>query len=109
MKNKVQDGSTLTYVAAATIASGAGVLLGGTVFGVNAYNVVSGDSGEAHITGVFNLPKAAVTNNAFAAAYWDNTNKVTTTSASGNTLIGFYTEAGGSAAVTPVRLVPKAA
>jgi predicted RecA/RadA family phage recombinase len=109
MKNKVQDGLTLTYVAVATIAAGAGVLLGGTVFGVNSYNVVSGDSGEAEITGVHNLPKAAVTNTAFAAAYWDNTNKVTTTSSSGNTLIGFYTEAGGSAAVTPVRLVPKAA
>lgn len=109
MKNRVQTGTTLTFVAAAALASGAGFLLGTTLFGVNSYDVETGESGEAEIEGVFVLPKAAVTNTAFAAAYWDNTNKVTTTTSTSNTLIGFYTEAGASGAATPVRLIPKAA
>lgn len=109
MKNFVQKGDKLTFVAAATIAAGAGVLLGTAVFGVNSYNVVSGDSGEVMVEGVFTLPKAAVVTTAFAAAYWDNAAKVTTNVSSGNTLIGFYTEAGGSAVATPVKLTPKGA
>ncbi len=109
MKNKIQSGHTLTFVAAGALLSGAGVLLSATLFGVNAYDVAAGQSGEADIEGVFLLPKAAVTNTQFAAAYWDNTNKVTTNVASGNTLIGFYTEAGGSSVATPVKLIPKAA
>lgn len=109
MKNFVQPGHTITYIAAATILSGAGVLLGTAVFGVNSYNVVSGDSGELVREGVFTLPKAAVVTTAFASAYWDNTAKVTTNVSSGNTLIGFYTEGTGSAVATAVCLVPKAA
>lgn len=109
MKNRVQLGNTLTFIAAADIASGAGVLLGGTVFGVSATAVKSGAEGEAQIEGVFLLPKAAQATTAFAAAYWDNTAKVTTTTAASNTLIGFYTIAGASGVATPVRLVPKAA
>lgn len=109
MKNRVQLGNTLTFIAAADVLSGQGLLLGGTVFGVSAYTVKSGEEGEAQIEGVFSLPKAAVTNTAFAAAYWDNTNKVVTTTATSNTLIGFFTIAGASGVATPVRLVPKAA
>jgi predicted RecA/RadA family phage recombinase len=109
MKNFVQKGDVLTFISAATILSGAGVLLGTAVFGVNSYSVVSGDSGELVVEGVFTLPKAAVVTTAFAAAYWDNTNKVTTNVSSGNTLIGFYTEAGASAVATPVKLTPKGA
>lgn len=109
MKNRVQLGNTLTFIAAADVLSGQGLLLGGTVFGVSAYDVKTGAEGEAQIEGVFNLPKAAVVNTAFAPAYWDNTNKVTTPTAGSNTLIGFYTLAGASGAATNVRLVPKAA
>lgn len=109
MKNFVQPGQTLSFVVAAAIASGAGLLLGGTVFGVSAGNYAIGETGEAVIEGVFTLPKAAVVSTAFQAAYWDNTNKVVTNVASGNTLIGFFTEASASGVATPVRLVPKAA
>lgn len=109
MKNRVQTGSTLTFVAAAALLSGAGVLLSATLFGVATTDVANGATGEADIEGVYLLPKAAVATAAFSAAYWDNTNKVTTNVASGNVLIGFYTEAGASAAATPVRLIPKAA
>lgn len=109
MKNYVQEGCTVTFTAGADITSGSGLLLGSTLFGVACTNVANGAVGEAMICGGFSLPKAAVTNTAFAAAYWDNTNKVTTTSSSGNTLIGFYAEAGGSAVATTVILIPKAA
>lgn len=109
MKNYVQPGNVLTFVAAAALASGAGVLLSATLFGVTTGALANGETGEAAIEGVFTLPKAAVTNTAFAAAYWDNTNKVTTNVSSGNVLIGFYTEAGASGVVTPVKLIPKAA
>lgn len=109
MKNKIQSGHTLTFIAAGALLSGAGVLLGSTLFGVNAYDVATGQSGEADIEGVFLLPKAAVVNTAFAPAYWDDSNKVTTTTATDNELIGVYTEAGASGVATPVKLIPKAA
>ena len=109
MKNYVQAGNIVTFTAAAAILSGAGVLLSATLFAVATSDVANGAEGEAAIEGVFNLPKAAVVTTKFAAAYWDNTAKVTTNVSSGNALIGFYTEAGASAAVTPVKLIPKAA
>ena len=109
MKNHVQEGRTLSFVAPADLAPGAGVLLSATLFGVNTYQVATGATGEAVIEEVFALPKAAITNTRFAAAYWDNTNKVTTNVASGNVLIGVYTEASGPSLATPVRLIPKAA
>lgn len=109
MKNYVKPGNVLTFTAAAAIASGSGVLLGATAFGVSCQTLAINETGEAAVEGVFDLPKAAVVTTAFAAAYWDNTNKVTTNVSSGNTLIGYYTEAGASAAVTPVKLIPKAA
>lgn len=109
MKNYVQPGKTVTFTAAADIASGAGLLLGTTLFGVATGDVASGEVGEAMIESVFTLPKAAVVVTAFAAAYWDNTAKVTTNVSSGNTLIGFYTEGSASGVATAVRLIPKAA
>lgn len=109
MKNYVQQGKTVTFVASAALLSGAGVLLSATLFGVATTDVAIGATGEALIEDVVSLPKAAVVTTAFAAAYWDNTAKVTTNVSSGNVLIGFYTEAGGSAVATPVKLIPKAA
>lgn len=109
MKNYVQAGTVLTFTATAAILAGSGVLLGAALFGVTTGDVASGADGEAAVEGVFTLPKAAVATTKFAAAYWDNTAKVTTNVSSGNTLIGVYTEATGSAVATAVRLIPKAA
>lgn len=109
MKNFVQSGQTLSWTVAAVIAAGAGVLLGGTVFGVSAGNYAIGETGEAVVEGVFTLPKAAVVSTAFQAAYWDNAAKLVTNVASGNTLIGFFTEGSASGVATAVKLVPKAA
>ena len=58
MKNFIQSGHRLTFVAAATIASGALVQIGEYV-GINSYDVVSGEEGELSLTGVYNVPKTA--------------------------------------------------
>ncbi len=107
MKNFVQEGKTLTFTAGATIAAGAGMLLGDQgLFGINSYDVVSGDSGEAMVNGVFDLQAAAVTADPFDLAYWDDANSVVTNVSSGNTKIGYFTEAVTSGAIVPVLLTP---
>lgn len=99
MKNFIQKGGTLTFVAAAALASGAGVLLGDQgLFGVNSYDVAIGEEGEAAVEGVFNLPKVAATAiDRFDIAYWDDTNKVLTPTASTHNAVGYFTQAALSA------------
>jgi predicted RecA/RadA family phage recombinase len=109
MKNYVQPGKTVSFVAAAAIESGVGFLLGADLFGVSCGKYAIGETGEAAIEGVFTLPKAAVVTTAFAAAYWDNTAKLVTNVSSGNKLIGAFTEGTASGIATPVKLIPKAA
>lgn len=92
MKNFVQEGKTMTITAGATIASGAGVLVG-SVFGVAVSSAVSGDKLPLALEGVYNLPKATGAISQGAKVYWDDTNKNVTTTASGNTLIGYAWDA----------------
>lgn len=58
MKNKVQEGKVMPFVAAADVASGEAVVIGSLV-GVSATAVASGDSGSAAIAEVYRLPKAS--------------------------------------------------
>lgn len=93
MKNYVQDGGTINVAAPYAVASGGGALVG-VLFGVAQSAAASGAEVPLVVTGVFTLPKAA--SQAWtvgARVYWDNTNKVCTTTASGNTLIGIATRA----------------
>jgi len=93
MKNYVSAGDTITFTAAAAHNSGDGVLLG-SLFGVAANDVAIGDQGVLRLEGVYSLPKAA--SQAWtvgAKVYWDDTNKVCTTTATGNKLIGVATAA----------------
>lgn len=110
MKNFIQSGHTLTFIATAVLASGAGVLLGDQgLFGVNLYKVAIGDEGEAKVDGVVDLPKAAVAIDRFDRAYWDDTNKVVTNVATDNTIIGYFTtDAAGGDATVNVMLTPVA-
>lgn len=106
MKNYVQKGETLTFTAAATIAGGAGMLLGDEgLFGVNSFDVVSGDEGEAQVEGVFNLPLAAVSVSQFDRAYWDDSAK-NVTNVDTNTPCGFFLADSSGSEDVPVRLVP---
>ncbi|MFD2855403.1 DUF2190 family protein [Seohaeicola zhoushanensis] len=73
--------------------------MSGTLFGVCAGSIADGETGEIKTTGVFELPK--VGSQAWtvgAKVYWDDTNKVCTTTATANTLIGVAYEAVGSGA-----------
>ena len=88
MKNFVQPGDVVSVTAPAAVASGQGVLVG-ALFGVAVNAAASGASVEIATTGVHNLAKT--TGQAWtqgALVYWDNTNRLVTTTASGNTLIG---------------------
>ena len=90
MKNYVQSGDTITFTAADATASGAGVLLG-SLFGVSAATYGAGAEGEMKTSGVFDLTAdPAATATVGAKAYWDDTNKRVTATASGNTLIGCF-------------------
>ena len=98
MKNYVDDGATVTVAAPYAVASGAGALLG-TLFGVAQAAAANAATVVLVTRGIFYLPKAA--SQAWtvgAAIYWDDTNKVCTTTATGNTLIGKAVAAVGSGA-----------
>lgn len=88
MKNFVQDGDLVTVAAPYDVASGAGALVG-TLFGVASSTAASGADVVIATEGVFTLAKvSAQAWTVGAAIYWDNTDKVCTTTSSGNTLIG---------------------
>jgi predicted RecA/RadA family phage recombinase len=87
-KNYVQAGDTVTLLAPADVLSGAGLLVG-TLFGVAQGDALSGAEVEAGLTGVYDLAKVSA--QAWAAGdpiYWDNSAKLATTTAAGNTPIG---------------------
>ncbi len=93
MKNFVQPGANLTLPAPYDRLSGEGALIG-SIFGVASNDVASGDDDVFVTEGVFDLAKAG--SQAWtvgAKIYWDNTNKVCTTTATSNTLIGAATAA----------------
>lgn len=98
MKNYVQPGNTITLTAPYAVASGDGLLVG-SVFGVAAGDAANAETVEAALIGVFDLKKVA--SQAWAVGdkiYWDNTAKVATKTASGNTAIGVAVEAVGGGA-----------
>lgn len=82
------------------VSSGQGVQVG-RIFGVALANAASGETVAVHRGGVAELPKA--TGQAWTvgqAVYWDDTNRVCTTTAGTNLLIGAVFEAAVSAATT---------
>jgi len=87
MQNYVHKGNTLTVTAPYAVNSGAGVLVG-HIFGIACFTVASGAIVEAQVEGVFDLAKDTSTFNAGDYVYWDNTNKVATSTATSNTKIG---------------------
>ena len=93
MKTYVQPGNTITLTAPYAVASGDGLLVG-SIFGVAAGTAALGETVEAALVGVYELKKLG--SQAWAVGdriYWDNTNKETTKTATGNTAVGVATEA----------------
>lgn len=91
-KGFVQDGDVLTLTAPYAVQSGGGALVG-AIFGVALAAVANGARGEFMVNGVHDIPKATGAVSEGAKIYWDNTNKVVTATASGNTLIGAAVQA----------------
>jgi predicted RecA/RadA family phage recombinase len=88
MKNYIMDGEALELTAPYAVVSGGGALVG-SIFGVAKSDVANGALGVFQLTGVIELAKtSAEAWTVGALVYWDNTNKVATSSASGNKLIG---------------------
>ena len=104
MKNYVQPGNTLTFTAAAAIASDEGLLMG-TLFGVATASATTGQPVEATLVGVDDLPKITGAIAAGQKVYWDAVAKAVTTVVGTNKAIGAAIEAALSgAALTRVRL-----
>ena len=88
MQNYIQPGDVVTVAAPAAVSSGDGVLVG-TLFGVAAFDADSAANVEIKTRGVFELAKnSAEAWTVGIAIYWDNTNKVVTSTSTSNTLIG---------------------
>jgi predicted RecA/RadA family phage recombinase len=89
MKNFVQDGETLTVPAPSGGAVSGQPYLIGAMFGIAATSAPQTEEFELVTEGVYDVTKAA--SQAWtvgAAVFWDNTNRVFTTTASGNTRVG---------------------
>ncbi|MEP3441214.1 MAG: DUF2190 family protein [Sulfitobacter sp.] len=88
MRNYIQPGVSITVTATAAAASGDGVKIG-NLFGIAAGDAAIGDKLTLTTEGVFGMPKpSANTFDVGALAYWDDTAKMVTSTASGNTRIG---------------------
>lgn len=99
MRNFTAVGNTLTLTAPYDVASGGGALVGAT-FGVSKGTLKAGQRGPFDVVGCFDLPKDANAAGEGVRAYWDNTNKVVTATAAGNTLIGVFTAARAAGTAT---------
>ncbi len=88
MRNFIQNGKTITLAAPYAVTSGDGLLVG-SIFGVASNDAANTAEVEVALEGVFSLKKtSAQAWTVGAVIYWDDTNKVCTTTASTNKLIG---------------------
>lgn len=106
MKNKIQDGNTLTLTAPYDVKSGDGFQVG-DIFAVAEYDAAEDAVVEGRVVNVFELPKkAADTVTLGLKLYWDDTNKEVTVTSTDNKFIGHATAAAAGADThVKVRLV----
>ncbi len=98
--NYIQAGVVLDHTAAADIVSGEVVVMGVRV-GVALADIATGDTGAVQVDGVFEVAKTSANTPAQGAAlYWNSTADEATTTASGNTLMGYAVEAAGAGVLT---------
>jgi len=84
------DGASIDYTPGADVAAG-DVIVQGELVGVARTPIAAGALGSLAVAGVFDFAKATGGGTAITAGanvYWDDTNNVATTAASGNKLIG---------------------
>ncbi|MCH4294221.1 DUF2190 family protein [Shewanella sp. 3B26] len=105
MKNRVQDGKTITLIPTADVASG-GALLAGAMLAVAITAVAENTPGEFVAEGVYELPKASAdTVTAGDQLYWDDTAQELTTTATDNTPAGkAWADAGNGETLVSVKI-----
>jgi len=103
----VHDGSSIDYTPSAAVAAG-DVVVQADLIGVARTPIAANALGSLAVRGVFDVPKATGGGSAIAVGstvYWDATNKVATTTAAGNKLLGKTIKAAADAdAIVRVRL-----
>lgn len=90
-KNYKRDGETIDFTAAADVASGKLVIVGGVAC-VSLNDVKSGAKGVGHAKGVWELPAVASATAAQGALAYATSTGTVTGVATGNTLIGRFWE-----------------
>jgi predicted RecA/RadA family phage recombinase len=115
MRNFVQDGNVLTLVVPqGGVLSGHPIIVG-SIFGIAAHDALEYAEVEAHVVGVFELPKGSGQIDQGGIAYWDDAlGVVKAVSAPGLFAIGVATETAATDASTcrvrlsgiPVSAVP---
>ncbi len=95
----VHEGASIDYTPGAAVAAG-DVVVQGELVGVAKTPIAASTLGSLAVDGVFDFAKATGGGTAITAGanvYWDNTNKVATTTATGNKLIGKCVKAAADA------------
>ena len=101
MKNFRRSGNSIPVAApAGGVVAGDGVLVG-SLFGIAAADAAEGATVEIALIGVFEVKKTSAQAWTIGAkVYWDAANKVATTTASGNSLIGVAVEQAANPSAT---------
>ena len=96
----VQDGCAIDYMPGAAIAAG-DVVVQGDLVGVAKRPIAANELGAIEVEGVFDFAKnTGVAYTVGQILYWDDTNNVVTTTATGNKQIGKSVRAAASADTT---------
>ena len=98
----VHDGASIDYTPGAAVAAG-DVIVQGELVGVARTPIAANALGSLAVAGVFDFAKATGGGTAITAGanvYWDDTNNVATTTATGNKLIGKCVKAAADADAT---------
>jgi predicted RecA/RadA family phage recombinase len=96
------DGTSIDHTPGADVAAG-DVIVQGELVGVAKLDIKANTLGALAVAGVFDFAKATGGGTAITAGanvYWDDTNNVATTTASGNKLIGKCVKAAADADAT---------
>ena len=101
MKNYVNDGTVLMLTAPNDGVKSGEPVISGALLVVPCITADSGLDFAARYKGVFRVTKKSEdTPSALAKAYWDDTKKHFTTTATGNKLVGVFNEAGVNGQLT---------
>lgn len=100
MARLVQEGEVLDYTPGSAVAAGAVVVIGSVGIGIAQNAIAANTKGSLIVDGVIEHAKATGAVTFGAKVYYDATNNVLTTTASGNTLAGWAVEAAASGDAT---------